>query len=369
MRILIRILKSTGWIILSIVIIAAVFLVFLTLTDYQPKLVEAIKVEGNSDFSAGNRRQFTVLLWNTGYCAMGKEADFFYDGGEMTKPSFDSYQRYLNGIYNEICKNDTIDFLLLQEVDKDARRSYYIDQVDLLTKGLIDFNFSFAQNYYIKFIPFPILSPLSKVSSGMLNLMRFKPSKVSRLASPVNFEWPKRLFFPDRCMMISRFPLSNNRELVLINIHNSAFSDGVLLRRNELDIIKATVIEEYNKGNYVIAGGDWNLYPPGFKTEVFSSGEKAKSDPEMIDNEFLPGNWQWIFDPAFPTNRDANTSYRKGITGVNVFDFFLISPNVKVDEIRTFSNGFSWSDHQPVYLRFSLPEGAISAGNPALNNK
>jgi len=363
------ILKFLGLILISIVLLVIVFLAYLTLTDYRPKPSEDIAIQGKSGYPADIRRQFTVLSWNIGYCAMGKEADFFYDGGKMTRPAFNYFQKYLNGVYNSVCKADTIDFLFLQEVDQDARRSYYINEIELLTKGLHDFNYSFALNYKVGFIPLPLHSPLAKVEAGLLNLMRFKPVSVKRIASPVNFSWPKNLFFLDRCMMVSRFPLSNKREMVLINLHNSAFSDGVVLRRHEMELIRSTVTEEYNKGNYVIAGGDWNSVPPGFVPAVFRSGEKASPVTEQISDDFLPAAWQWVFDPAFPTNRDADSPYRKGLTGVHIYDFFLLSPNVQVDEIRTIPDGFTWSDHQPVYLRFSLKEEFVPMANPALNNK
>lgn len=363
------ILKFLGVILLSIILIVILFFVYLTLADYRPKPSEPLTIGGNTNYATDSRRQFTLLSWNIGYCAMGKEADFFYDGGKMTRPSFDYFQKYLNGVYNSVCKADTVDFLFLQEADQDARRSYYIDEVDLLTKGMKDFTSSFAVNYDVDFIPLPLHSPLSKVKAGLLNLMRFKPSSVARIASPVNFSWPKNLFFLDRCMMLSRFPLSNNREMVLINLHNSAFSDGVVLRRHEMELIRSTVTEEYNKGNYVIAGGDWNIAPPGFIPAMFRSGENAAPVTEQIPVDFLPESWKWVFDPGYPTNRDAESAYRKGLTGVHIYDFFLVSPNVQVDEIRTIPNGFTWSDHQPVYLRFSLKDEFVPVDNPVLNNK
>ncbi len=362
-------LKFLGWIIAGILLVVIGFFIFLSLTDYKPKPVEKPEYTEKSTYKADTRRQFSLLTWNIGYGAMGAEADFFYDGGTMTRPPFDLYQHYLNGIYNEVSRADTIDFIFLQEVDRDARRSYYIDQEELLSGGLNDFNTAFARNYDVKFIPFPLHSPLGSVKAGLMNLMRFTPESTARLASPANFSWPKKLFFLDRCMMVSRFPLSNRKEMVLINLHNSAFTDGAVLRTHEMELLRSTVIEEYNKGNYVIAGGDWNSAPPDFQPDAYRSGDIALKEPEQIRKGFLPDTWQWVYDPDYPTNRDARTAYRRGMTPVHVFDFFLVSPNVQVNAVQTLSNGFRWSDHHPVYLNFSLKDESVAIPNPALNNK
>lgn len=362
-------IKVLLWILTGMVLVVIGFFLYLTLTDYKPDPVGKPEYSEKSAFKAEARRQFSLLSWNIGYGAMGAETDFFYDGGTMTRPPFELYQRYLNGIFNALSRADTVDFLFLQEVDRDARRSYYIDQEKLISDGLKDFNTAFALNYHVKFIPFPLHAPLGSVKAGLMNLMRFKPAVTIRLASPVNFSWPKNLFFLDRCMMISRFPLTNRKEMVLINLHNSAFSDGAVLRTHEMELLRSTVIEEYNKGNYVIAGGDWNSAPPDFNPTAYRSGDIALPEPEKISTGFLPDTWQWIFDPDYPTNRDAGTPYRKGLTPVHVFDFFLVSPNVQVNAVQTLSNGFRWSDHHPVYLNFSLKDEAVSIPNPALNNK
>ena len=68
----------------------------------------------------------------------------------------------------------------------------------------------------------------------------------------------------DRCFVVSRFNLSNGKDLVLMNTHNSAYDAGGKLRDAEMPIIRDLMIEEYEKGNYVVAGGDWNQNPPGY---------------------------------------------------------------------------------------------------------
>jgi hypothetical protein len=48
---------------------------------------------------------------------------------------------------------------------------------------------------------------------------------------------------------------AERKELVLINTHNEAFDPGDI-RRAQMDYLRTFMIDEYSKGNYVIAGGD-----------------------------------------------------------------------------------------------------------------
>jgi endonuclease/exonuclease/phosphatase family metal-dependent hydrolase len=355
-RILRYILKIIALLSLFVFLIAGSLLTYLTLTDFQPKPVERIGVKGNSTLKPGNHREFNIISWNIGYCGMGKEMDFFYDGGKDVRPSVESYQKALNGIINFVNHADTVDFILLQEVDMDARRSYFTNQIDLLCHNMIDFNYAFTKNYDVKFIPFPFTSPLGSIHAGILSFFRFAPIEAKRYASLVNFPWPKRIFFFDRCFMKLRFPLNNNKSLVIINIHNSAWDEGAKLRVYEMQLLKDKILEEYLFGNYVVVGGDWNQNPPGFITSRIKTGENARVEGIPFSARMMPSGWKWIYDSSMITNRDANEPYKIGRTYTTTIDFFLVSPNVENIEVKAIEQGFQYSDHQPVYLKFRLKE-------------
>ncbi|NJM15622.1 MAG: hypothetical protein HC896_09855 [Bacteroidales bacterium] len=67
----------------------------------------------------------------------------------------------------------------------------------------------------------------------------------------------------DRCFLLQRFGLSNGKQLVVINTHNSAYDDGTL-RNLQMNYLKTILKNEQASGNYIIVGGDWNQCPPGF---------------------------------------------------------------------------------------------------------
>ena len=101
-------------------------------------------------------------------------------------------------------------------------------------------------------------------------------------------------------------------------------------------------------------------------TRLFCSGEKIDIKGKPILASLLPSDWNWAFDPSYPSNRDVDQPYSKGLTQVTIIDYFVLSPNIKKEEVRTIPCGFAFSDHQPVYLRVRLLDATksleVSAG-------
>ena len=133
-----------------------VFLLFLTVTRYSPAPVETIEVKGKTGQSILKNDLFTIMSWNIGYAGLGKEMDFFYEGGKRVKPDHDEFQKYLHGILETIRSNDTLDFILIQEADIHSKRSYYTDESLELAKILKDHCFAFAKNYDCRYVPIPL---------------------------------------------------------------------------------------------------------------------------------------------------------------------------------------------------------------------
>ena len=152
--------------------------------------------------------------------------------------------------------------------------------------------------------------------------------------------------------MITRYNVDNGKELVLINLHNSAFDDADQLRKEEMKFIKKLITEEYEKGNYVIAGGDWNQNPPGLNLDNINKYKNRSVWP--IQKDFLPNEWNWVFDPSVPTNRDVHEPFNIQSTTCTILDYFVTSPNIEVLETKTTDMEFEFSDHQPVLISLKL---------------
>ena len=125
-----------------------------------------------------------------------------------------------------------------------------------------------------------------------------------------------------------------------------------------MERLREFVLNEYNSGNYVIAGGDWNQYPPDFKPAF--SGNKAFTGQignfylMGIESDYMPGEWKWIYDPATPSFRTLIAAYDPATTPTSVCDIFLISPNVESVSVKCHDLGFANSDHNPVIMQVKL---------------
>jgi endonuclease/exonuclease/phosphatase family metal-dependent hydrolase len=138
----------------------------------------------------------------------------------------------------------------------------------------------------------------------------------------------------------------------VINTHNEAYDDGSI-RDQQMAFLKGFMLTEYNRGNYLIVGGDWNQCPPGFKPQF--SGEVFDTiNNKGVGINYVPADWQWVYNPSIPTNRRLDIAYIRGKTMTTVIDFFLLSPNIRLQAIKTTDLGFESSDHQPVSIKIAL---------------
>ena len=326
-------------------------------SDYKPDDKELIARPDNPSILKDSLT-ISLLTWNIGYAGLDKDMDFFKDGGIKVITPKDKCLENISGIENFLVKNDTVDFILLQEIDRDSKRSYRIDQYQRLSEKLSGYYPFFAKNYDVFFVPAPPSKPLGKVVSGIATFSKYTPESSTRYSLPGDFGFPTQLFYLDRCFMVSRYRIENGKELVLINTHNEAFDEGGNIRKAQMEMLKEFVLNEYNSGNYVIAGGDWNQYPPDFKpafsTNKAFTGKVGNFYLMGIEPDYMPKEWKWIYDPATPSFRTLISAYDPATTPTSVCDIFLISPNIEFVSVKCHHLGFTNSDHNPVIMQIKL---------------
>ncbi len=309
------------------------FLIISTIMAYHPKAQEVLYSKLQPQQCLPQR--INITTWNIGYCGLGKKADFFYDGGKMVRSKRKAVEQNQQGIINFL-HNTPSDFILLQEVDTDSKRSYHLNELHNITDKLKEHKGIFALNHKTWYTPIPILRPMGQVQAGMATFGCCAPYHAVRYAYPGREAWPEHLFQLKRCFTACRYT-------------DSAFDDGKR-RAMELKTLRDFVEKEYEEGNYVIVGGDWNQIPPDFTKKV---GTKQYT-PHPIAADAMPEGWQWIYDKSNLTMRFTNQPYKEGKTLTSVVDFFLISPNVKALEVKAHNLHFEHSDHNPVTARFEL---------------
>ncbi len=349
-----RVVKSIIWILIIFVLLFGGFILFITVSDFKPSKIDTlIPLDKNSRHQIP-QTTFELITWNIGYAGLGAEMDFFYDNGKKVRPTKSLSRKYLDGIKTTLSSHQP-DFWLLQEVDVKSKRSYKVDEVKEIDDLLSNYYGVFTINYKVPFVPVPVAEPMGSVNGGMMSISKYKPIEATRHAYPLIASWPDRLFLLDRCFILTRYTLLfSEQEFVIINTHNSAYVYDSVLRNKELEIIKKTMIEEYAKGNYVIAGGDWNANPPGFEPSGYFNGHRFEASRVKMNSKLLPPDWMWAYDPSAPTNRNNDKAYEKGVNGTTYLDYFIVSPNIEILDIQTIDLEFENSDHNPVSIKIEL---------------
>jgi len=350
MKLLRKILKTIFALIIVILIGFAGIIVYAVITDYSPK-EETVLFNSDNPDTLPDSAEISLMTWNIGYCGLDSEMDFFYDGGTKVRTTEQKSLENLKKVKAFLAGNDTIDFFLIQEVDKDSKRSYHMNEFDTISNTLAKYNPFFGKNYDVFFVPVPPANPMGKVISGLAVFSTFKPASSIRYSFPGKYGFPKQLFLLDRCFIVNRYPMDNGKELLIINTHNEAFDPGEI-RKAQMAYLKEFLLSEYEKGNYIVTGGDWNQSPPEFKPDF--AHNVVNSDQMMIPADYLSPGWKWVFDSRTPTNRSVVTAYDQDSTETTVIDLFLLSPNISEISVECIDLNFENSDHNPVRIKVKL---------------
>lgn len=345
-------------IVLAVVLYVGGMILFGYVTMFRPPAEMAettVKpVSGKATTDVITDSTLTLLTWNLGYGGLGKEVDFFYDGGKMVTSPKEHVEKNVTGIKNFLAQNSQSDFIILQEVDLNSKRSYKINEAEEYAKMLPDDNYTFAVNYNVKYLPFPFTDPIGKVLSGLQTFSKYTPAESKRIALPNITDFPRMIFYLRRCLLMQRYKLANGKDFVLINAHFEAYDKGGLVKKEQRELTKKILEDEYAKGNYVVLGGDWNIAPPDFNVHKW---EHEKIDDQLYlmnnDSVYVPG-WHYVYDSTTATNRKNETAYVEGKTFKTIIDYFYLSPNIEALEVHGVDLGFNYSDHNPVKLKLRL---------------
>lgn len=332
-------------------VVFIVLLSFMTITDYNPELKLDLEINHVTESEVSN--EISIMTWNLGFAGLGKNSDFFMDGGEDVNPTREDFDANIEGIVETLSKNK-VDIVFLQEVDRNSKRSFKTDMYEKIRSKVYEtYNSSFATNYKVPyvFIPYP---PIGKVHSGIATFSTFVMSSSKRIGFDINYSWPTRVLHLDRCLIVSRHSIKGtDKELVLINLHLSAYDDGGL-RAEQLRVLKELMTLEYDNGNYVVSGGDFNQQFPTIDNSKYPVVYPDNYLPNTIDDNYLDADWNYAVSEMTPTYRLLNEVYNEDTSQVGVIDGFITSPNIEVIYVENLDLGFENSDHNPVVAALRL---------------
>lgn len=301
--------------------------------------------------------EYSVITYNLGFGAYTPDFSFFMDGGESSvAESKESVISTINGAADMVREFDS-DFILFQEVDLDATRSYHVNQFDMLTEVFDTYASNYAINYDSAFLFYPFHKPHGKSKAALSTFSKYEMASALRRSLPISTSFSK-FFDLDRCYSITRIPVENGKELCLYNVHLSAYGNSDEIRAGQIGMLCEDMQADYEKGNYVICGGDFNHDLKN--RELDSENEYSWAYP--FPREMLPENFLLCID-AFSDEeksempdsaRNADMEYVEDITFTVTLDGYIVSDNVEITGYEHLYTGYLYSDHDPVLMCFEL---------------
>jgi endonuclease/exonuclease/phosphatase family metal-dependent hydrolase len=353
------ILKLIVILLLSVLAVALIYVsyVIFTYERIEDNLVLEVEGEGDTDTLAIGT-EYTVVTQNLGFGAYTRDFTFFMDGGRESRA--ESAESVLNCIDLGVETVSSLDpdIILFQEIDIDATRSYHIDQYEILTEGFPHYSRVMAINYDSAYLMYPLGEPHGASLSSIVTLSRFTVQSSVRRSLPISTGFSKFLDL-DRCYTVSRIRTDNGKELVIYNVHSSAYGSDDAIRTAQMTMLLNDMKAEYDKGNYVICGGDFNHDFTGDSTQRLNGGMGtvdfgwAQPFPEELIPEGFSRATGYKDGETKPTCRDCDIPYEEGNFTI-IVDGFIISDNVKCVEVENIVTGFEYSDHNPVVMKFIL---------------
>lgn len=298
-----------------------------------------------------------IASYNIGFGAYSTDYSFFMDGGKESRArSEKAVVENVTGAISAAASLDP-DFLLLQEVDVDGTRSFHVDQWALVCSQMYFLHGTFAQNYDSPYLFWPLWEPHGANRAGIAVFSKYPIASAIRRQLPIE-SGVMKLVDLDRCYSVQRIPVpEEGREVVLYALHLSAYTSDGKIAEEQLEMLFADMLAEYEKGNWTIAGGDFNKDLLGNSGGIFGVSGPEYTWAQPVPEEMIPEGLTIVapFDAASPTPscRNSDRPYGPDTFCVTV-DGFIVSDNVDVLDAKVLDTGFQWSDHNPVFMDFVL---------------
>lgn len=310
----------------------------------------------------------TVMTWNIKFG--GGRIDFFWDCyGDRTLMSEGETLSNMNAIAAKINEVNP-DILLLQEVDIEAKRSAYVDQVQhLLDNTSLNYG-AYASQWKADYIP---SDGMGRMNSGNAILSRWPISKATRYALPQISEQSNvtRYFYLRRNYLQASISISGANGFEVFNIHTSAYSsDGT--KKKQLDIFLQALKDAKAAGNNFVAGGDFNTIP-GNSSKTSDFPDSVCKDPDYIADDYS-AELTWLdgfysnFSPAlsltdyllaestyFTHTVDGNGFWNRKLDYLFTNTAFEVGTTVTYQDTNTGLATMPLSDHAPMATQWSIP--------------
>jgi exonuclease III len=288
----------------------------------------------------------SVLNWNLGYAGLGKDSDFYMDGGVMfSPPSKEIVETNLAGIRNILSENKS-DFHIFQEISEPDMLTLGVDVLKGVKDELSDYSMHYSSDFRTRFIPTKWalrhgLGAFTRIKTSPVDLIRLT-NEPTKLGGVIQRQYH---------MVTTEFEHADGTQWILLNLHLSAFDEGGNVRLKQLNELIVIADTFYQSGKHVIVGGDWNIQLSDTEFPTTTKEEFLFWRTKLPREKILPG-WEIVVDENTPTMRSNERPYTKGENFTSIIDGYMVSPNVDTISVETIDTNFEFTDHQPVKAVF-----------------
>ncbi|MEO1591429.1 MAG: endonuclease/exonuclease/phosphatase family protein [Cyanobacteria bacterium J06632_22] len=279
---------------------------------------------------------FTVVSYNIGYLsgltnnvAVERSADLF-------EANLQQAVQAMQGL--------DADFIALQEIDLDSKRSFQTNQVEALAKALAMPVGAVTINWDKNYVPFPYWPPAAhfgRVLSGQAVLSRYPVAKNDRIVLEKVASQPfyYNAVYLDRLAQVTEIRIGN-RPVILINLHLEAFDNPTRLAQTQ--VVK-DLAERYAQDYPVLLVGDFNS----------AVNRPEEGEPRTIElllesalfaGAIAPEQYSDPSQATYPTDQPEHK-----------LDYIFYTPDtIEMLEARVVTEAGQASDHLPVAMTFRL---------------
>lgn len=351
------VLKIILGVVLLFILVVGGYVVYLFTSYYRlPDNLE-LEVKNNNTDVLKLDTSYRATSFNIGFGAYSQNFSFFMDDGKYSRGySQEEVEKNMTGITSTI-KNLSPTISFFQEVDVSGDRSRHVNQVADLRKNFSTYSSVFAQNYDSAYLFYPFTQPIGQAKSGLLTLGKSKFLAANRFSLPIETNLNKFTDL-DRAYSVTYAQVEQDKQLVLINIHLSAFTKDPKVHDAQLTKLFKTLQAEYEKGHYVLVAGDYNHDLLGDAPEVFGTTKVRETWTHPFPVEDLPEHFSipttGLREAKIPSVRASNIAYDPAKSYISLVDGFIVSDNIQVEKVQVQNEEFMNSDHNPVTLDFKL---------------
>jgi len=266
------------------------------------------------------------------------------------------------------------DIILLQEVDRESKRTQYIDQVQWLLNHT-DMNYAaYASMWKAQVIP---SDGIGRIDAGNAVLSRWEIEFGERIQLPLRGDQDglTQLFYLRRNVLKTQIIIPDQDNFYAIVTHSTAFATDNT-KQKHINLFLAELDELNSENNIFVAGGDLNSIPPGAPVYDFCLTDACSGDEYHTGVDGIPhkeGSYFNNFDnertlllPLYEYNSAIPLSL--AITGDHLthstdssfpwdrkLDYIFSNLDVVENSGQTHQNTRMLSDHAPVTCLVTLP--------------